>query len=237
MIGKVRSLALALSAVAVLGAMFASGAQAGALDIGASPAVITGHSVDGQMHVFSLTNTAGGKFNVKCTGSLEGTTQGLVNVNELTLTATYSLCQTGGGLASTVRLNGCKYTLTGAGQAAFTFLVDISGCTAGKKIEIITPAIGCTLTIGEQLNIPHVVFDNTGGMPQDVLTTFTLNGIHVLQDGAGCPDGDNHTSFNLTLNGNTTTTAFFDQGTVLVNKHNHQDFEHIDGAQVNLSAT
>jgi hypothetical protein len=237
MIGKIRSLVLALTAVAVLGATMAAGAQAGSLDIGASPAVLTGHSVDGQSHLFSLTNTNGGKFNIKCTGSLEGTTQGQFQVPEVTLTATYSQCQTGGGMATTVRLNGCKYTLTGAGQAAFTFLVDIVGCTAGKKIEIITPGIACTLTVGEQFNIPHVVFDNAGGNPQDVQTTFTLNGIHVVQDGAGCPDGNNHTSFNLTLNGNTTTKAFVDVGTAFVFKHNHQYFEHLHGGQVGLLAT
>jgi len=239
MIRKIRSLVLALVAVAALGATLASGAQAGALDIGAVPAVITGHSVQGQEHVFALTTTAGGKFVVKCpTASFEGTTQGQVGVAEQTVTATYGPnCVTGGGGAATVQMNGCKYTLTGAGQAAFTELVDIVGCTAGKKVEIKTPI--CTMTIAEQAGIPHIVFDNTNnaGVPKDVDTTVTLNGIHVVQDGAACPDGNNHTSFNLALTGNTTTRAFFDAGTVAVVKHNHQYLEHLCGAQVELFAT
>jgi hypothetical protein len=190
MIGKIKALGLAFVAIAALGAMAASAAQAGELDIGAQPAVLTGHSDEQspgsgkfQEHIFTLTSKAGPKLSIKCnTASFEGTTTGQ-KITEATVTATCGIGKgspteaqgcTKAGMKTQVLLNGCKYTLTGVGQAANTFAIDIVGCTVGKQIQIITSI--CTIDIGEQNGLSHVVAVNDSAKEITLETTLGLAG-------------------------------------------------------------
>lgn len=251
MANKLQVLVLAMLSIAALSTVGASSAQAGAFDIYANPAVITGHSDAKpgggfQEHVFALHTTGGGVPQIKCpTASFEGTSHQVIGgitpipqvVNHLTLTPTYGPgCIGFGGMPAQILMNGCKYTLTGAGQPAGTFLVDVTGCTAGKSMEIKTAV--CTLDVLQHHQIPHVVGQTiiTEGQPQEVTLETTLR-FTVLQTGLGCPDGNNHLSTNLTLGGNTVLKAFQDVGQVLVNKHGHEYFEALEGAPVPLTAT
>lgn len=248
---KLKHLVLAMLSIAALSAVGASSAQAGAFDIYANPGVITGHSDPKpgggfQEHVFALHTTGGGVPQIKCpTASSEGTSHQVVGgvtpipqvVNHLTLTPTYGPgCTAFGGMAAQIVMNGCKYTLTGAGQPAGTFLLDVTGCTAGKSMEIITPI--CTLDVLQHHQIPHVVGQTvfTEGQPQEVTLGMTLR-LTVLQTGAACPDGNNHLSTNLTLGGNTVLKAYQDVASVQVLKHGHQYSEAIEGAPVPLTVT
>ena len=250
MIRKFKALGLALFAITALSAVSASAAQAGTFDIGANPAVITGHSdpkVGGgfQEHIFSLFTTGGQILNGKCpTASFEGTSHQLIGgvtppqqqVHELTLTPTYGPgCQLF-GLAAQVVMNGCKYTLTGAGQPANTFLFDVTGCTPGKTMEIKTAI--CTLDVLEHHQISHMTGFNvqTPGLPHEVTLEITA-ALTVRQTGAACPDGNNHLSTNLALTGNTVLKAYIDNGTHLIAKHGHQYNEVTEGPQVPLTVT
>ncbi len=246
---KLKSLVLAMLAITALSAVAASSAQAGTFDIGANPAVITGHSdpkVGGgfQEHTFSLHTTGGGIAFAKCpTASFEGTSHQLIGgtppfqeVHHLTLTPTYGPGCTAFGMAAQIVMNGCKYTFTGAGQPQGTFLLDVTGCTAGKVMEIKTPI--CTLDVLEHHQIPHVVGKNvfTKGLPHEVTLEMTVR-FTVRQTGFACPDGNNHLSTNLTLSGNTVLKAYQDLGPILVTKHGHQYFESLEGQQVPLTTT
>jgi hypothetical protein len=250
MINKLKTLGLAFVAIAAMSAFVASVAHAGTFDIGANPAVITGHSdpkVGGgfQEHTFTLHTTQGALAFAKCpTASFEGTSHQLIGgqtppfqeVHQLTLTPTYGPGCTAFGMAAQILMNGCKYTFTGAGQPPNTYLMDLTGCTAGKSMEIKTPI--CTLDVLEHHGMAHITGQNvfTAGQPHEVTLEMTLRML-VRQTGIACPDGDNHVSTNLTLNGNTVLKAYHDLGSQLIFKHNHQYNQVIEGAPVNLTTT
>lgn len=242
MIGKIKFLALSCVAIASLSAAGASTAQAGELAIGVQPAILTAHNEVSQQHVFVLQSAKKENFAVECTtGSFEGTTTGQA-INEWTVTATYGTgkgnptelqsCKFA-GLKAQVLMNGCKYTFTGAGQAANTFLFDIVGCTAGKQIEIKAPLANCTIDIPEQNNLSHMIGKQIS--PQEVtLETLVNTKITTTQTGAGCPDGDKFQAVNGSLVGNTIVTAYKDNMTAQVTLHQHQYTEHRCGTQVTL---
>jgi hypothetical protein len=239
---------LGLLTLSISGAV-AVPAQAGSLDIGANPAILVGHNEVGKGIALSLTFTktdAQLGFALCTTASYEGTVQQLPqqptqNAAEATITPTYGKTQTGlnecvvGNLGEAqIKMNGCKYTLTGTGQAANTFQVDIAGCTAGKQIEI--KATGCTLHIGEHSGLSHVVAANVAG-GQEITLQVKMSPIKILQTGAACPDGNNHQSTDGLLQGNILVKAFKDAGNTTVTKHGHQYQEGVRGEQVSLTST
>jgi hypothetical protein len=226
MIGKIKTLGLAFVALTAMSAVTASAVQASSLHLGASPAVLTGHSdpkVGGgfQQHILQIPGTGeSAPFNSICdTASFEGTIQGQT-VTEGTVTATYSQCKLA-GTAATVQMNGCKYTLTGItgqGLAPRTFNADIVGCTAGKQIQIKTAV--CTVDIPEQNNLSHLTANNEANNHLTVIATVT--GITAKQTGAACPGGPEHHATNASFTGNTTVTGFVHKGTEQVTEHGHQ---------------
>jgi len=253
MTGKIKTLGAMLVAFGALSALAVTAAQASKIDIGSQPAVLTGHSEpiigqeNFQEHSFQITSTSGAfKSQLKCnTASFEGTTQGQ-SIEEATITPTYGKgkgefsevqgCTTS-GIKSQIRMNGCKYTLTGSAQGAGTFLVDITGCTEGKQIEAIEAAGGCALKFPAQNGLSHVVAKAITA--QEATLEMTLSGIKVQQaGGALCPDGATaHTGTNASLSGNTILKAFQDKETKQVTKHGHQYTEHVCGTQVNIQIT
>jgi len=246
---RIKTINLIFAAAAALAAFAAPQAQASSFDLGVSPAVVTGASEAGQEQLFSLQNTAKTvTANTKCqVGTLEGTTEGQTT-EEITVTPTYGTgkgesseaqgCTTG-GIKSQVIMNGCKYTITGAGQVEKTAIVDIVGCTSGKQIEINASLGGCSLKIPEQNGRPHIVFTVVSLIPLHIIAHFTLFGLKATQSGgAACPDGAvPETSENLTYSGTFTIKLFKDRGTAQVTRHKHQYTEHLCGEQVNIQAT
>ena len=224
MIGKIKVLGLAVVAMAAMGAFSASAAQAGEIDIGVQPASLFAHSdVQGnppvsQKHTLTLLNTKNEPFNTVCpTASFEGTTQGQ-KINEATVTATYGSGCTAFGVGSQVLMNGCKFTVTGALQPANTALVDVVGCTPGKKIEIKTAI--CVLGIPEQNGLSHITGTNINA--QQVTVKATVSEITVIQTGAACPDGHLHNAKRASFTGNTLLAARTDVGGHQVTRHSHQ---------------
>jgi hypothetical protein len=242
MIGKSKALGLTFLVITALSTV--PSAQAGEFDIGANPAVITGHSELKQIFAvkFTLTKTDGSKTEGSCnTTSFEGTTQGQT-ISEATLTPTYGNPQetsTGCIFFSAAfgntqfQMNGCKYTITGAGQIANTAVVDIVACTAGKQIQL--KGSNCTLDIPEQNGLSHVVSKNIES--NEVTMEWTLTGIKSTQTGAACPDGNNHQSANLSLTTSMFVKAFNDEGSKQVAKHGHQYAEYLCGQQVSFVST
>jgi len=235
--GKVGALGLVLVALVAVCVGPLPAAQAGKLDIGASPAVLEG-SQD-SLKTTQLTFNLGGATIICETGSFEGTTQA-TTLEDATVTPTYGAKEDCTVILETkVRMNGCKYTLTGAGQAANTFLVDIVGCTAGKQMKIEVPVYGCVYSIPEQSGISHVVAKtglDIGGVP-DITLEMTLTGIsYKRESGAGICTGPAEGA-NGSLQGSTFVKAYKDAGSQQVNKHGHIYSELLTGGQVSLSAT
>lgn len=236
MIGKIKALGLACVAVAAMSASAAPAAHAGQFDIGTFMATLTAEAELEQEHIFSITRTGTlEKFPAICTNaSLEAATIG-TQINEATATATYGPHCTFLGQAAQVVMNGCKYTVTGAGQAANTARIDIVGCTTGKRIEIKTAI--CTLHIGAQNNLSHVVGTNQAG---HLIATLSANvtGITAQQTGVLCPDGNLHQGTNAGFTGNTLLTAQEYQSGPTVTKHGHQYIEwNQQGAFVSVTST
>ncbi|HEV7482884.1 MAG TPA: hypothetical protein VGO13_07280 [Solirubrobacterales bacterium] len=239
MIHKRMALGLTLAAVLAMSAIGASAVQAATsgLDIGESPAVLTGSLVSAaQPHTWVY-----GAAVVKCEeGNLEATVAGTVsepkNVHEATVTGTYSKCKLA-GTAAEVRMNGCKYTWTDT-PTSLTFEVDVTACTSGKVIEIAS-LVNCTLTIKEQGPLSHVVFENVvGSVPAHVVANWTIKNTHVVFDGTECPVAGGTTIANGEFSGKTTVKAFKDEGLQpekVEFKHKFQPFK--DGAQTSLVAT
>lgn len=245
MIGKIKTLVLSLVAVAALAAVGASAAQAGELVIGAQPAVLTAHNEVNQQHVFVLEDAKKNSYPIECTtGRFEGTTTGQT-INEWTVTPTYGTgkgnpaelqgCKFG-GVKTQVLMNGCKYTFTGAGQAANTFLLDIVGCTAGKQIEIRTPLANCTIDISEQNGLPHATAKQLSAQEVTLETLVNVTRLTTTQTGAGCPDGDKFKAANTSFVGNTIVTAYTDSGMKQETLHQHQYTEFLCGPQVTLQS-
>jgi hypothetical protein len=222
--------AMLCAVLCALGAITACSAlaAAGEFTIGASPAVITGEQKT--QNIFAVTNTAGSLVQVKASvATFEGTSS-TASGTDLTVTATYSGV-TLGGLAATVRMNGCKFTFTGT--ATLTALVDIVGCTASKTITITKG--NCVISIPEQSGLSHVTFTSEGSASEmDALASVTITGIHNTQTGSECP-APGLTSAHGSYSGTITVRAFSDTGSRSVTKHEHTYVEAICGTQVSFT--
>jgi hypothetical protein len=183
-----------------------------------------------------LTTSAG---TVACsTAAFEGTVTGdpsKITAESVTLTATYSGCQAF-GLAAQVRMNGCKYVVTGGQPEPLTALVDISGCTAGKQIEVNAGFGGCIATVPEQSGLSHITFKNKAGLPEDVEVQSAVLGIKYELHGALCGHEVTKTTSNGIYTGTATARAYVDEGTQQVTQHSHQFSRLLDGEQLALHA-
>jgi hypothetical protein len=207
---KIKTLGLALVAFAAMSVVAAGGAQAAELHANApTTAAIFGQQTT--QHQFTIDAGI-----VKCNQALfEGLATGggqtQTTAQELQITGTYTGCNIS-GLASTVDMNGCKFTITGAGQAAETVQVDITGCTAGKTIEVTSNP--CVVTVPEQHNLSHIVFQDTpAAVPKPVVhASITISGITYQTHGL-CPNtASDHTA-------TTTTGTYNGSATFLARKH------------------
>ncbi len=230
MLRKVMRVAAVCAALCALGALTASSAFAapGEFTFGSAPATVTGSQV--AQNIFSVKNTAGSQIQVKCSiATFEGTSS-IKEGKDITITPEYSNC-TLGGLGATVNMNGCKYTFTGSAEK--TALVDIVGCTTGKTITVVKG--NCTIAVGEQSALSHVVFTSEGTeSTMDTLANATVTGIRSTQTGSECP-APGATQSDGTYSGTVTVKAFSDSGGRSATKHEHTFTEVICGTQISLT--
>jgi hypothetical protein len=217
---------LVVAAVLVAGVLVSSSVQAEeggpALDIGAAPAVITATSPVGKAHSFTLRNKFGGAFVVFCgISNYESTTQGK-SVTEITVTPLFFECQEGFG-AATVTMNGCKYKLKWT--AALKATVDITGCTAGKEMEIAFGA--CQIKVPEQNGLSHVTFQNVAGAPGHISDKFTLTKVAYQQVGT-CPGANGEKRTDGEFEGTTTAKAFEYKKEEQVQEKGHKFQRYVD---------
>ncbi len=221
----IRSIKLgaAIAVVLAIGAVGAAAAQAGALDVGAAPAWMTGTQGTGaNQNKLTVTSSTGSLTltTVKFGMSAFDITTTTPSVTHLTSTPTFGECLLG-GLAASCNPGTCKFTLSGVGAPAFTFNVSITGCTSAFSITQGT----CTLTIGStSTTLEKIVFSSVAGSnPSHVLAVLEVRKIPVVGD-PGCPPDLQQAGNTGDLSGTQTTKAFSDSGGV-------------EGAQVSLVAT
>lgn len=204
-------------------------AAAGDLHIDtAERAVLTGQVIPEQQAVFKMAG-----FPIRCkSANLEGTVEGgspQITATEVTLTAKYGECELS-GVTAVIQMNGCRYQLKGIAER--TAQLRIVGCTAGKTITFIVGLL-CTITIGEQSALAHVVMENSNTQGQteekDVIDKFTVSGIEA---GGSCPHGES------SIEGSTIIRAFNDLSEQeQLTELSHQFTRHKCGSQVGLFAT
>jgi hypothetical protein len=208
---------LALGALTAVGAIGSSSAQAAAGELHFDAPQVGTILTAEQVTQLKFTLTASGLV-VKCaTAKFEGTSLA-ATTTDVTLTPQFSSC-TFGGVAATIDTNGCKYTLSGV--ASLTADAAITGCEGGKHLTITQGT--CELTVPEQSELSHVVFENKNpgageGEPmetntKDLLATVTIQGIHYEGD-AGCGINLQGVHTDGDLQGTTTIRAFADDGGV-----------------------
>jgi hypothetical protein len=169
------------------------------------------------------------------TAQFEGTVEqkeaaSQITKTEIQITPTYQGCELQGIGAATVKMNGCRYILRGT--AELTAQTQIAGCTAGKKIEILTGA--CTITIGEQGELAHVTLTENQEQAQEkhhLQAHETLSGISTTRDGFLCPQGA------ASYSGTTTIKAYKDKENKEVTRTGHKTIEYVCGEEVGILAT
>lgn len=226
---RMKVLGLALMAIAAVGAFSASYAMGSELHFYNSTNV-TGEQVE----LNSFTTDAG---TVQCTqATFEGTLVESAEMNELTLTGTNTGCQ-GFGQPAAIDMNGCKYTVTGAAQPAQTAVVDITGCTTGKSIEITAGGV-CRMSIPEQHGLNHITFEGVSGT-KHVKAKATIQGISYISHGPLCPNLASSTPLkqNGQYTGQITVKALDDIGSELVTHNGHQYNKLKCGDQIGLLVT
>lgn len=182
--GRGRTVACALAALALLGAIGAGQVQAAQ---GMSEGNVNVRLVGAQIgnSVFSLDGSK-----IECT-TVEAETSGFVSspASSLTVFQTYTGCTAFGFVNATVNTNGCAIVETlGSEVAADKFSGSVAlECEAGKKITIV--AATCEVQIGSQeLSGEAFGTNNTGASPQDVVLDFDLSmAVTKTKDGFLCP--------------------------------------------------
>jgi len=233
---RITAIPLVVAAILVAGVFVSSSVHAGGgpgLDIGAAPAVITATSPTGKTHTFTLRNKFGGVFVVGCLlSNFESTTQGK-SLTEITATPVFLECKEGFSEA-TVTMNGCKYKLKWT--AALQATVDITGCTAGKVMEITFGA--CQVKIPEQNGLSHVTFQNVAGATPHINDKFTLSKVAYEQVGT-CPGANGEKRTDGLFEGTTTGKAFkYDKEVqVEIKGHKFQQYVDVNTSQYELKST
>ena len=117
----------------------------------------------------------------------------------------------GCGVRATVSMNGCSYTLNNVtGSSPATANVNVV-CPAGRNIVINMPALPCTINIGTQGPLAHIVFSNRGNEPTHVNANITLAGIRYTMVETTCPRRGG-TFNNGSYIGESTLEGFNDNG-------------------------
>jgi hypothetical protein len=217
---------LILAAILAMNAIGVSAAQAGSLDAGAVPAILTGTqgstlSTKAKLVVTSVSGVT--LSTVKCTTASLTATTFTTSVNEAVLTPSYGVgasCELG-GFAATVSPGTCKYTLSGVETAASIANASITGCTS--TLAIVQGS--CTLSVAStSVALAQVKFTNTSELTPDHMTADLEFTKIPISGSAGCPANLVGSTNTADLSGSYTFKAFTYEGCV-------------EGAQVNLTTT
>jgi hypothetical protein len=166
---KLRTLGLALVAILAMSAAVASTASAtnDVFEVEKESARLTGEQV------FKNKFTLAGQ-SLECVTSFVATVIFPPVAEIRTVEPIYDLCTYGENFA-TVKMNGCRYNLTGTTDANGDAQVSIVDCNAGSHIEFELRAIKCVVTVKEKLAANG--------------NQVAAQGVHYTNDGAGTTRG------------------------------------------------
>jgi hypothetical protein len=192
-------------AVAAIGAVSASAAQAGDLTVGtpgSGSAIITAET-----DVINEFKVKTGLW--RCTTIKFSPTTVTNGATTVTVHPEYSGCKTF-GVTATTSTTGCNYLFHTTAAAGGTATWDIV-CEAGKEITVTPTGINCILHFPSQNGLTGITFDkavNATTGKDDLTMTINVSGIHYTETGAGCISPGTHTDGTYT--GSVTINGFED---------------------------
>ena len=207
MIRNLKVLLAAALALAAVGAISASAAQAAEFHCSVEPCRYratpdgTGSTAHHVFIVENSTTTESVSFTcAQITGEGTSATKTATSVTLENITYPSAGCKVNGSTGVTVVMNGCKYKFTNTGT------VTITGCEAGKSIEV--KITGCTFTIGEQGPLNGITY-HTVNTPREVTVSTDVHPIVVTADGpkASCLINPSQTLIGTYTTGNTIVTG------------------------------
>jgi hypothetical protein len=186
---KILGLALA---VCSLGAVYASGASAttDAFTCGQATCFITGEQVGtAAQNVYGVKGAA---VTGHCSSATLKSGAIISGVSSMTLTPSYSGCETAETSSPVDVPASCTFTLSGVtdpftntnGAAEGEDATALVNCTGSDVIKVTIS--GCTVSIGSQSNLKGVKYDDEANTPDDVLATITIDNIAYAASGSLC---------------------------------------------------
>jgi hypothetical protein len=173
MVRNLKILILAVVALTVISASSASGAQAAEFHCSEEPCRLT-LKPDGAVpsltahQAFRFNSPKGDSIEFTCNSVSGEATQSAKTSPEITLTSIeYQTCGSG-GFFTAVKMNGCDYLFTAAGQMSIN-------CPVGQQIEWFT--FKCVVTIGPQGPLSGVNFHNVGFSKSEITVENLVKGI------------------------------------------------------------
>lgn len=218
-------LGMVIAAMLVMSAIGASAAQAGSLDVGAAPAILTGEqgSTAASKAKLTVTSASGETLTTaKCATATGGATTSTLSVTEETLTPSFGspgTCELG-GLSATISIGTCTLTLSGVGTPARTANGSIAGCTSPATITQGTCVLSATST---STTLEKATATSVAGPPKHIAVTLEVKKIPVT-GGAGCPTNLQGAGLTGDLSGTLTIKAY-------------SDVSGVEGVQTSLEAT
>jgi hypothetical protein len=203
---KLKVLGLACVAVFALTAASASSAMAttSGFTVGAGATRIEATQTTAQKFAIGAGGTT-----IKCsTSTFAGTiTEGLIH--ETTVTPSYGgagAC-TFAGLAATIEVHSCTYTITDTATAN-TYNVDVTNCPSTVPITITLPSTGCVVTVANQGALADfAAANNATGLVPDIDFALRFTGI-AYTGNSSCPANVVGSHSDGSLTGGYTVKAF-----------------------------
>jgi hypothetical protein len=218
MIRNLKILMAAAMALAALGAIGVSGAQAAEFHCSVEPCTLRlkrdGTAAEGktahQVIIFENKATTE-SVSFTCNEITGHATSAAKTFSTIEFTnIIYHGCTVNGSGKVVLDMNGCKYNFSAAGT------MTITGCNAGKKIEFTLTETGCTMTIGEQGPLAGITYKTAGTSPnREVRLSTNVHGIVITADGtkAQCGIDPAQTLEGTNTTGNTLIRAETDVAT------------------------
>lgn len=183
MIRNLKVLMLAAMALTVISASSASGAQAAEFHCSVELCRLT-LKPDGAVpsptahQNFRFNSPKGDSVEFTCRSVSGEATQSTKTSTEITLTnIEYQHCTS--GFSAAVKMNGCDYLFTSAGQMSIQ-------CPEGKKIEWLV--LKCVVTIGSQGPLNGVKFHDAGFTKSEITVENLVKGIKgTIEESPVCP--------------------------------------------------
>ncbi len=202
---NLKVLGLAITAALAMSAVWAAGSAQAAdpeLHCTSTTNTCTVTAPEKNAHTFTFEGV-----NMRCRSRLTATLNNKTVSSVSGVSAAYNECRW--ILSPTINMEGCTYAFNMVAASIPPTANFSIVCPAGKSININNPFLPCTITIGAQNSLAHIVFSNSGTEPTHVNANITVSGLRYTTLQNTCP-GRSGTFNTGTYNGESTLEGYND---------------------------